>query len=195
MHTYYVLARSEDETLCVLDKQSDELDEMGWMFFEGEGASARYPANVHLQMGRDYPGMKVPDLVPNTFNYVVVSERLKAVLEREAGVPLEFHPVSIVNHKDRKEPAPFFIANVLGKEDCVDSAATDADESAMVPGTFSGIYRLALDPARIPPEARLFRLKQMPSVLVIRDDLREALDRVGLEGLRYIAMGEDCVLV
>jgi hypothetical protein len=65
----------------------------------------------------------------------------------------------------------------------------------MLPGTFSGIYRLALDPQRISTETRLFRLKQMPSVLIVRDDLRAVLDAGGLEGLRYIAMGADCMLV
>lgn len=195
MHSYYVLTPSEDESFCVLDQASADLEEMGWMLIEGERATARYPASASLSMSKDYPGMKLPDLVRNTFNYWIVSGAFKAALEHEAGMGIDFHPVTLINHKNRPAPGTFFIANITEKEDCVDRQATDADDSAMVPGTFSGIYRLALDPARISPEARLFRLKQMPSVLIVRDDLRAALDAQGLKGLRYIAMGEECMLL
>ncbi len=65
----------------------------------------------------------------------------------------------------------------------------------MAPGFFAGIYRLALDTARISPAARLFRLKQMPKIIIARDDLRALLDAQKFTGLSYIAMGEDCMLV
>ncbi|NMO20772.1 hypothetical protein HPC49_25725 [Pyxidicoccus fallax] len=195
MHSYHVLAPSEDDTFCVLDRESTDLGVIGWMLVDGERATNRYPVDAQLHMSSEVPGMKLPDNVRNTLNYWVVSAALRAILEREAGTPVDFHPVSIINHKGRAAPGSFFIANVLAKEDCVDRAATDADESAMAPGFFSGIYRLALDPKRISPEARLFRLKQMPSVLIVRDDLRAALEPHGLQGIRYIEMGEDCMLL
>lgn len=195
MHSYYVLSAANDETRCVLDKESSILDEMGWMLVEGTRAARRYSPDASLGMTGHYPGIKLSDNLENTFGYWVISGALKTVLEREAHTEIEFLPVAIINHKGRRADGEFFIANPFAIEDCVDRSGSDVDESAMSPGFFGGIYRLALDTTRIPPEARLFRLKQMPKIIIIRDDLRAALDAEGLTGLRYIAMGEDCMLV
>jgi hypothetical protein len=195
MHSYYVLSAADNETFCTLDKESAELDEMGWMLVEGTRASGRHSPSASLGMTGHYPGIKLSDNLRNTFGYWVISRAMKAVLEREAHTEIEFLPISIINHKGRRADGEFFIANPFAIEDCVDRSGSDVDESAMAPGFFGGIYRLALDTARIPPEARLFRLKQMPKVIIVRDDLRAALDAQGLTGLGYISMGEDCMLV
>ncbi|CAM4049492.1 imm11 family protein [Corallococcus soli] len=195
MHEYYVLSTPGDESLCILDKESGELCEMGWMFVEGIRARERYGPSASLAMTDDYPGVKLTDNLINTFGYWVISEALKALLEKEAHTDIEYLPVPIINHKGRRTEGEFFIANPFAIVDCVDLGNSNVDESQMAPGLFGGIYRLALDGTRIPPEARLFRLKQMPKVIIVREDLRAALDAQGLTGLSYIAMGEDCMLV
>jgi hypothetical protein len=87
-----------------------------------------------------------------------------------------------------------YIANVIGTIDCVDPAGTEADESYVRPGQFSGLFKLSLDPARIAPRAKLFRIKSKPTVLIIRDDLRSILDENGTSGVKYINMGEECMI-
>ncbi|RYZ17006.1 MAG: hypothetical protein EOO70_03100, partial [Myxococcaceae bacterium] len=84
MHEYYVLSTPDDESLCILDKESGELCEMGWMFVEGIRARERYGPSASLAMTDYYPGVKLTDNLINTFGYWVISGALKALLEKEA---------------------------------------------------------------------------------------------------------------
>jgi hypothetical protein len=122
----------------------------------------------------------------------MISGRLKALLEKEAGVEIEFLPFTLYNHKGRIAAEDCFIANVIGTRDCVDMKRTRGEKSIMSPGEFEAIFLLHLDPASVPPEEKLFRLNVRPNIFIIRDDLRATFEQHGITGIRYIAMGERC---
>ncbi|WNG52187.1 hypothetical protein F0U60_02725 [Archangium minus] len=138
--------------------------------------------------------MVVPDLVSNTESIALVSSKLKGLLEQHSGARIEFLPASIANHKGRVAAKDYFIANVLDHVDCVDKEHSEVEELNPDPTLLSGLFRLQVLQDRIPPEAKLFRLKTMPSAILIRDDLRALLDAEHLTGIRYIAMGEECAI-
>ncbi len=94
--------------------------------------------------------------------------------------PLQYLPVAIHNHKGRVAAEDCYIANVFKAVDCVDRSQSELTESALKPGQLSILKRLQLDRERIPPDARLFRLKDMPALLIVRGDLRARLEEAGI---------------
>ena len=154
----------------------------------------RYPDDVRFQMDRMFPGIVVPDIITNVFNYCLVSSNLKTILKKEASAEIEFLLFILINHKGRIADKECYIANVIGTEDCVDASKTVALESKLRPGAFSWLTRLFLDNQKINPEAKLFRLHQMPNIMIIRSDLRDVLNEHGIRGVKYIAMGQECAL-
>ncbi|NOJ52700.1 hypothetical protein HK404_08785 [Myxococcus xanthus] len=138
--------------------------------------------------------MQIPDLVNNTERISIVSEKLKALLEQQAGARIEFLPVTIANHKGRVAAKDYFIANLLDHVDCVDKERSEVEELNPDPTLLSGLFRLQVFPERIPSNAKLFRLKTMPPAIIVREDLRAAIDAGHITGVNYIAMGEECAI-
>ncbi len=192
MASYVIFHEASDSKNCLLGKCPEALDEKRWRIAEGLRMDERYPPDVTLQMDEEHRGLNVPDLVANTLHLCIVSGRLKALLEQESGANIEFLPAAIANHKGRRVPGEYFIANVLDTYDCVDRDKSDFDTFASNPDEFTGLFRLSLREDEIPANAKLFRIKPMGTVLVIREDLRAALEAKGMTGVNYIAMGKRC---
>lgn len=146
---------------------------------------AKYP------MSREHPGMGVPDCVNNAFGLFMISAKLKALLEAEAGLEAEFIPIVILNHKGRVASNEHVIANPIGSIDCVNAKATVGSKSDLPPGTYHSIAKLVLDPERIPADRRLFRISARPRIIVIRDDLKQVFAAAGITGMCIQKTGTD----
>ncbi|MBZ4422609.1 imm11 family protein [Myxococcus sp. RHSTA-1-4] len=190
-HQYFIITEDESEESCLIDELPRPLNKQSWMASKGVRMGNEYPSGVRLNMSVD-GGLVVPDYIPNTVLLPMVSGRLKSLLEKEVGVEIEFLPFALYNHKKRLAAEDCFIANVIGTHDCADMTKTRGEKSIISPGQFEALSRLDLDPAKVPPDSRLFRISVFPRVLLIRDDLRAIFEQGGISGIRYIAMGERC---
>lgn len=190
MHSYFTFAELFDKKTCLLSEAPDALEAKRWRISKGLRMDQRYPPDVVLPMDPDHRGVVVPDLVNNTMALCIASKRLKELLEAESKANLECLPLSIANHKGRIAATDYFIINVLDHVDCIDLTKSDVDRNSPTPGMLSGLHRLFILEDQIPPEARLFRLKPMPAAILIRDDLRAALEAAGITGVKYVPMGE-----
>jgi hypothetical protein len=194
MPSFSILSTSDDPKHCLVDEVPESLNPKKWRISKGLPMEHRYPPDVVLKMDSGHKGLVVPDLVSNTVRITIVSSKLKGLLEQHSGARIEFLPVSMANHKGRIAAKDYFIANVLDHVDCVDKERSEVEELNPDPTLLSGLFRLQVHQDRIPPEAKLFRLKTMPPAILIRDDLRALLDAENLTGVRYIAMGEECAI-
>ncbi|QRK12593.1 hypothetical protein JQX13_22725 [Archangium violaceum] len=194
MHNYFILESHPSPENCTINKCPEPLDSKKWRIAEGEPMGGHYSPPVRLDMDKSHGGMHIPDFIDNNLHLPLVSGKLKQLLERESNAEIEFLPFMLYNHKGRVACDDCYIANVLGSQDCVDRTRTEGQEDASEPGQYIGLFRLFLDPARIDPQSRLFRISAKPSVLIIRDDLRALFEQNEVTGARYIAMGEKCML-
>ncbi|MFL5349316.1 MAG: imm11 family protein [Hyalangium sp.] len=194
MHSFSILSTSDDPKYCLVDEVPEPLRSKKWRISEGRPMEHRYPPDVVLKMDRAHKGLVVPDLVANTERIAIVSTRLKGLLEQHSGARIEFLPVSIANHKGRIAAKDYCIANVLDHVDCIDKERSEVEELNPDPTLLSGLFRLQVLQDRIPSEAKMFRLKTMPTAILIREDLRALLDAENLTGIRHIAMGEECAI-
>jgi hypothetical protein len=192
MPSFFILSTARDPKNCLINEEPESIRPTSWRISRGMRMDDRFPPDVVLQMDGDHKGLAVPDLVANTVQLTIVSGRLKTLLEQHAGANIEFLPVSIANHKGRIAAKDCFIANVLDHQDCIDMERSEVEQFGLEPGLLSGLFRLQVLEDRIPPEAKLFRLKSMPSAILIREDLRAKLDATGISGVKYIGTGERC---
>lgn len=189
---YSIFLPSDDPTFCVIEHLPESLQEKRWRIPKGLRMDHRYPSGVRLQMGSRHPGIVVPDRIKNLVSYCLVSQKLKDLLESEVETEIEFLSFMLYNHKGRVAKDDCYIVNVIGTEDCVDLSRTEAREDPSVRGTFMSLRKLYLDDSRINPRAKLFRIRQMPKVMIIRDDLRKVLKEHNITGVKYVEMGESC---
>ena len=67
------------------------------------------------------------------FEYLIVSGKVKAILEKEALTNIEYLPVLIYDQKKRCASSDYYIANILGSIDCLDHEKSEYDRSLIVP--------------------------------------------------------------
>ncbi|MFY2558301.1 imm11 family protein [Corallococcus terminator] len=197
MHDYFILATTNEPEHCAIGPLPEQLARQKWRIAKGQPMGEHHPARARLDMDKRYPGFVVPDLVSNTFHLYIISHRLKPLLQAELKDQAEgeFLPVSIYNHKGRVAEEDYSIANIFRAVECVDRSRSEFTESALKPGQLSILKRLQLDPERIPAEPRIFRLKEMPALLIIRGDLRARLEEAGITGANYVGLGDKCMFV
>jgi hypothetical protein len=189
--SYSILRDALDDRYCGIYDYLDEFPDIENPA-EGIPAADTFPDGVRFQMARETPGLLIADLINNAFGYLMVSAKGRAFLEKHVqGAKIEWLRFTLLNHKARVASTECFIANVLGTVDCVNPHKTTGEASQVDPGEYMSITRLVLDPQRIPPSANLFRIASLPSVLIVRDDLRAAMEAEPLTGVTFLELDAD----
>jgi len=157
-----------------------------YLFHRGAPLAAGFPPDVTFPMDKDYPSdIKTGDVLENLDSVLVVSGRFRELVEKDL-VNNEFLPVTILNHKGRKEKGPFFILHQLVLQDCLDLTKTTYRENAINPEWFGAASNLVLDPKRIDPKVSLFRMARLPYPPVFRSDLVKKIEAAGLTGVKFL---------
>ena len=148
----------------------DDLEEISWMF-NGKDLSLKdaFPENVVLDLQEDR-GLKLSDFIPNSHHSLIVSEKLKSILETSDS-SFEFYKISIRNLKKRIEKKPYYLAHLLDSVECLDLDESDVRWSSLDSSQAARITKLVLDKSRIPEDKQIFRLAEMKGLVMVRKDL------------------------
>jgi hypothetical protein len=171
---YYALETMplHDEDLCFLQKLPTEIEATEFKIAMGIPIADEYPDDVRMYMDDEYPGLKLPDLVGNTQSFLIVSERVKEVIERLNTAPTEYLRLSIYNHKKRLHSAAYWFINPLGGFDCLNLGASDIE---WLGPDVVDVNELVLDPAKVREAPALFRVQEDPYTYVMNEELGRAL--------------------
>ena len=178
---------TSDPSLAWIDASPDSIIQDDFRLNEGVSCADWFPDDVVFDVSDDY-GIKLADSIPNMILLRVVSDRLRKVLEQHAGASIEFLPVRIRDKKRRLVKAPYYVANLLGSVACMDRSRSDFDMSHLDKGQVSRFRRLTLDPSKIDPSVKIFRLAEMMELVLVRDDLAAAIERAGCTGLDLLPL-------
>lgn len=158
---------------------------------QGKSRLAGWPADAHYEMDKSFPDkIGLEDVLENVDSFLVASERAKSFFEAQKLKNIEYLPVSIMNHKGRKEQAPYFIIHPLVLQDCLDLTKTQYEPNAIEPEVFSRISNITLDESKIDPGVALFRMRHYPFHEVYREELADKIKAAGLTGLRFVPVSE-----
>lgn len=184
---HFILTVPLREQDAFLEQETKGLAEP-WLLGEGARLGEGFPPDARYPISKKKPGMKLADFIANKFGRLFVSERVRQVLAQEP-VDIEWLPVTLLDKKDGKVEASYFIANVLGRIDCVDLAQSEYDRSSFEPDEFLAVRRLVLDASRLPEAVSLFRIKEQPRTFIIRSDLVDRLVDAGARGFSLLELG------
>ncbi len=189
MARYSIMTHPWDDEFCRIFHYPSGLPEIHKPA-EGERMGSEFPTGLEFQMAAEAPGLRVGDVIDNALGYLMVSGRMKALLERHASVDIEFLRFTLLNHKGRLASDDCYIVNIIGTLDCVDLKKTKGHLDPMEDNKrFMQLRRLFLDERRIPPHANLFRISPMPTVILLRDDLQSILRQSGMTGFALQEVG------
>jgi len=162
------------------DLQGREVEDP-WMFKKGKPLPEQGP----LKLPIDVPG-KALDFSLGGFSVPVVHSRVAAVFTELAPEEVQTLPVEIEGQTE-----PFYILVATQLIRCIDDAActevelwTPEDGRPEKVGQYRDVYGMRIDPSQV-GEAKVFRTWGWSIALIVREDIKDALDRIGATGTKF----------
>jgi hypothetical protein len=157
------------------------------MLTQGEPLREKLPAGARLSFSENYAQLrKLYDFVANTLLTLLVSEKVKNVLEGLEATNCEFIPITLLNHKGKVASTSHYLLNILGSEDAIDMEKSVCVMGSLEKEQILGIRKLVLKHDGISPGAHIFRAKTKMDEYFISQKLHEAFQREGITGYRTI---------
>lgn len=154
-----------------------------------KGISRRqdWPDDLALQFTKNRPeGMNLTDWVGNQFGWLLVSDRFKRLLEESGAPDVEYLPVKMTNHKGRIAAEDCWIVNMLNLKEAVDRGRSVFDVDAADEDLIFSFDKLVLRDDVIASGPVIFRLKERPRLVLVRQDLAERIQQERLTGLLLV---------
>ncbi|MCP3163423.1 imm11 family protein [Myxococcus qinghaiensis] len=172
---YFIVDRAPtvEKSFCMLEGGPRSIAQVRYRLIRGKPMGSDYPQGVTWRMSDRYGGIRLPSLIGNTGNMLVVDRALMEVFAR-VEVPMERLPFALVNHKDRVASQDYFIINPLGTFDCLlkrDGQLAQAHSG----GGLLGGYKYVLDSRKLKSAPEVFRVLETPEEIVISHRLADAL--------------------
>ncbi len=189
--SYFILGKDYSQDTCGVWEWLERFDKLYRPAFGVEMGDI-YPDNVKFQMSKDKPGKIISDYIDCALSYMIVTQKFKDILESEISDGIEYLHFTLLNHRGRVADPDCYIVNVLGTVDCVDYEKTEGvEDPGDEVGLFQFIDKLFLLEDKIPENLKLFRLKAMPELMIIRKDLKDRLLAEGLTGMQFHRLEEE----
>lgn len=192
MTQYYVLMLAPNTEYCAIYDMPNDIPNSHYAV---DGISLNKTSHEYIfDMSTAEPGIMVADIINNALGYTMVSSGMKEMLEENSSSDIEFTPFKLKNHKKRIVDDDFYIANVIGTLDWVDPKKTEGTEDPVNPGRYMMVTKLVFDNDKVDENVDLFRLAIRPRYLVVREDLKEKLEKSGMTGFGFQRVGSDVTL-
>ncbi|MCY1073682.1 imm11 family protein [Archangium lansingense] len=159
-----------------------------WRFFKGKSLVSEFPTGATVKFSEDFPKQrKLFDFVANTLSLLIVSKKVRDLLDAVGVEGCEYMPIGVRDHKDKLVGPDYFIVHPLGGEDGVDLEKSVYDKDPFDEKQIHVVRKLVLKKEEISPNARLFRLKPLMRDYVVDQTVAEALQKSGVTGFRLLA--------
>jgi hypothetical protein len=160
---------------------------------EGEPVGARLylndapiPFDSRLRVPILHPGSPLDFSFADSGDFPVVTENVASTLAELAPGDVQLYPVEVDSR-----PEPYFLVNVARLVKCIDEAASEEvrywkpeDNRPDKLGQYRAVYGMRIDPSKV-GDAKVFRPWGYPRVLLVSEDVKEALERTGAMGLKF----------
>ena len=158
-----------------------------WAEMQNGVRQKAFAADACFQMSDDFPkDVKLVDVLFNTNRFLLGSESFVELLRKlKALEQNDIHQVAIVNHKGRREKAPYFIVHQYNYPKCVDRRSTVGVPSKIDPEEYIALTTLVLDESRIDPKLAIFRPREWNKRPFFRRDVSEKITAAGVTGLEF----------
>ena len=140
--------------------------------------------------------MRLTDSLINRDRALVISEKLRDFLvENGAGQGNEFLPVSIINHKGRKEKAKHYVVVNTAPMDAFDQVKSVFERNTIDTKQIDEVKKLVVDESKIDPTAKLFRFKYFKWPTLVKQELADKITEAGFTGVSFLTLDEYVSLI
>jgi hypothetical protein len=162
-----------------------ENDKARFKIDKGTSRATDFPSDACYKMNPEFPdNTRVTDLLENRSAQILVSERVADFLAARELPNVEYLPVAILDHRDRRVPGKFVIVHPVGSIDLLDL------DACQVTADFTGKSIEKFERFVVRPDVtalpELFRITKMSHYLAVQRGLAEALLAAGFTGMGFL---------
>lgn len=159
-----------------------------YLFDEALPLANDFPPDASVGFSDNFPqARKLEDFQPNTLGALIVSRKVRELLDGLGVKNAEYLPVAVKDHQDQVVAPDYAILNLIGTEPAIDLNASMVIMDDLESDQIYKIKKLVLDRKAISPDARIFRCTARRRLYMIRDDVKVAFEKAGLTGYRLFA--------
>jgi hypothetical protein len=157
--------------------------ERSYELIDGVSLAAVFPKKACARMDSDFKkATRLTDDLSNMNDVKVCSKRLVEFLQENKVQHLEYLPLTIINHKGKVASTDYFVVNPVGLVDALDLEASKPIYNAIRKERISRVDQIVLDPRRLDPGRKVFRLKGLVDPVLIEKDLADGMEAAGMVG-------------
>lgn len=185
---YFVIKERYDETHVRITDVPRHLKRK-YQLLEGISRLDGWHPEMTAQFSAHRPeGMILNDYVNTSFGWLLISGRFKTLLEDDTLhlEHVEYLPLKINNHKGRLASDDYWIVNFLAPVEGVDRERSVYQADAASADRISIFDALALREEVHEAGPPVFRLKEQPRLILVREDLVRRVEELGLTGMEFI---------
>ena len=192
---YYPWSQNEDdESFAWIETHPDEIRKKIYRLTKGLSIKHWdqgnwFPNDLVYEIAPD-DGIKLVDATPNYSTLLIISERLKSLLESESNASFEFLKIGIKDKKGHIIKKNYFIANLLDTIACVDMEKSNFRMDNIIKTQVDIFKTLVLDQIKIESSKKIFRLAEMTSLIIVREDLAQKILDEGYTGVAFRDISE-----
>ena len=172
-----------------LDEQGKEVRALQFM----SGEPTRFEGRLRVPVY--HPGTSLDFTRVDTGGFPVVTEKVARVLAELAPGDIQLFPAEVQSRSE-----PYFVVNVARRVKCIDEAASEEvlyedpeDDWPDELGYYQAVHGMRIDPSQV-GDAKVFRPWGYTGSLLVAEDVKEALERIGATGLRFTTVTGPSVL-
>ena len=181
---YYEWSDASEEGYCVLDHIKNYEDT--FRLYDGSRLGDEFPRDVFFPMNPDHPNdIRLADSIPNFNSSIVVSNRLKELVESQQPADVEYLNVSIHDHKGRVASSEYFVLNPYRVVDCLDVDASEVRWNRISKDRISSCRNPVFHFDTVDDDLLLFRVQHHPSTVLVAQRLVDLITQEGLVGPRF----------
>ncbi|WP_342377433.1 hypothetical protein NVS55_39025 [Myxococcus stipitatus] len=129
-----------------------------YRFDKGKSLRLEFPRGAAVQFSDNFPeARRLYDFQTNTLDALIVSGRVRKLLESLEVTNAEYLPVAVKNHQGDVVAEDYSIVNLVGAEDAIDMEKGVYRMNALRKDQIGRVKNLVLKESGIRPEAKMFR--------------------------------------
>jgi hypothetical protein len=155
--------------------------------WRGESLVGEFPDDAVFRMRSEFPENTVlTDSLSNLDSLIIGSQKLKEFLESQDVSNVEYHAVTIRDHKNKVVKSRYYIINPVSNVECLDAAASGAVMSRTNKTKVKFLNKLVLREDAVDQTRKMFRVAHFDMITLVREDLATAIDKAGFTGIRWV---------
>jgi hypothetical protein len=189
-YSYYTFGHALDPRVVEIVDLPDKVETYVYLS-DGIPCASYLPPTTELSLYEE-AGDMLTDFIDNPDRMLYVSQRAQEVLKNRGlvGTAVELLPFNLVDKRGRRVRESYSIANPLVQVPCLDFERSKYRRYTSDPNELAEVKLLCVREDAVPDNAQLFRLGELPRLMVLRSDLLEAFQQAGLTGLAVNPAGK-----